>query len=157
MTTYSLKANTDIQDPAQDDASFADLICNQIHSLVSQHHQHGKLGPERTSNELLDLAAAVKHIAEQYTADHLPHSPSAVGHTDDNEFLNLFSIFSSSPSSDNQEDFGPRTPTSDLPTRLSPSCTTDDNHRWLSEQPSNDLTFPCTPSYGTDFSAVAKG
>ena len=70
MTTYSLKANTDIQDPAQDDASFADLICNQIHSLVSQHHQHGKLGPERISNELLDLAAAVKQIAEQYTADH---------------------------------------------------------------------------------------
>jgi hypothetical protein len=42
---------------------------SQIHSLVSQHHQHGKLGPERISNELLDLAAAVKQIAEQYTAD----------------------------------------------------------------------------------------
>jgi hypothetical protein len=47
---------------------------SQIHSLVSQHHQHGKLGPERISNELLDLAAAAKQIAEQYTADHLPHS-----------------------------------------------------------------------------------
>jgi hypothetical protein len=88
------------------------------------------------------------------TADHLPHSPSAVGHTDDDEFLSLFSVFSSSPSSGNQEDFEPQTPTSDLPTRLSPPCTTDDNHRWLSEQPSNDLTFPCIPSYDTDFSAV---
>jgi hypothetical protein len=74
-------------------------------------------------------------------------------HTDDNEFLNLFSIFSSSPSSGNQ-DFEPRIPTSDLPTRLLLPCITDDNHKWLSEQLFNDLIFFYILLYDTNFSAV---
>jgi hypothetical protein len=45
------------------------LFVIRVTLFMSQHHQHGKLGPERISNELLDLAAAVKQIAEQYTAD----------------------------------------------------------------------------------------
>jgi hypothetical protein len=72
MTIHSLKANTDSPDPTEHDARFEDFIC-KIHSLVSQLHQHGKLSPERISSQLWDLAAAVKHIAEQYAVDRLSH------------------------------------------------------------------------------------
>jgi hypothetical protein len=58
----------------QDDASFANLICNQIHAYVSQQHQHGNAGPERMCGQSWDLAGAVKHIAEQYAVDYLSHS-----------------------------------------------------------------------------------
>ena len=101
MTIYSPKANSDLPDPAQDNASFADLICNQIHSFVSQQHQHGK--PERISSQLLDLAGAVRHIADQYAVDHLPHFISAAGHADDGVFFDRSLIsFNPAPSSDQE-------------------------------------------------------
>jgi hypothetical protein len=86
---------------------FADFICNQIHSFVSQLHQHGKLGPEWISNQLWDLTTAVKHIAMQYAVDNLSHSPSAADRTDDDEFLRLFLTSSNLPPSGNQNDLEP--------------------------------------------------
>jgi hypothetical protein len=56
----------------------AKVVLDSLSCFAATHH--GKLRPERIANQLWDLAAAVKHIAEQYAVDHLPHSPSAAGH-----------------------------------------------------------------------------
>ncbi len=76
MTIHDPKANTGFPDPVQDDERLADLICPQIHSLISQLHRLGKLRPEQINQQLWDLVDAVKHIAQQYADDYLAHSPS---------------------------------------------------------------------------------
>ena len=155
MSIYSPKATSDLPNPPQDDdARFADLFCTQIHSIVSQLHQHGKLGPERISNQLFSLAAAVKQLADQYAIDHLSHFPSVAGHTDHNEFFTRFPVSSNSASSVHQEELELRTPLSDLFAKFSPACTADDNHRWLSERPFGNFSLSNIPSAATDPSAA---
>lgn len=89
MTIHSPNSITASPGPQDDRARFADSFCKQINSVVSQLHEHGELSPTRISSQLWDLAAAVKHIAEQYTADYFSHSPPAAGHTDSDDSLIL--------------------------------------------------------------------
>ena len=129
------------------------MICNLIQPLVSQLHQHGKIEPKRLSNQLWDLAAAVKCIALQYEVDHLTHSQSPADHTYDNDFANHFPVSSNSPSSCNQ-DSEPRTPSIDPLARPLPVCTTDYSNRRLPEPQFADLSLPITSSYTTDPPAI---
>jgi len=46
MAIHDPKANTGLLDPPKDDERFMDLICPQIHFLVSQLRQRGRLSPE---------------------------------------------------------------------------------------------------------------
>jgi hypothetical protein len=104
MTIHDLKANTAFPDPIEDDERFAALIYSQIHSLISQLHQHRKLRPEHV----------VKLIAQQYADDYLSHSPSSADHPRDDEFANRFSISSNPSYSGNQRDWETWTPLTDL-------------------------------------------
>ena len=63
MTIHDPNANTGFPDPTEDEETLADLICAQIHSLISQLHQRGKLRQEQIGQPLWDPVDAVKHIA----------------------------------------------------------------------------------------------
>jgi hypothetical protein len=119
---------------------------------VSQLHQEAKLDPEQISNQLWDLVSEVKRIAVQYAVDHLLYYSSAAGRTKRDEFTNGFPV-SSNPPTSSQENYEPRTPLSYPSARSSPVHTTDDDNRWLLEQPLDNFSFPNVPSHATDPSA----
>ena len=60
---------------------------------------------------------------------------------------------SSNPPTSSQGNYEPMTPLSYPSARSSPVHTTDDDSRWLSEQPLNNFSFPDVPSHATDSSA----
>jgi len=145
MTINIPKANTSFPDPTRDDGKFADQICTQIHSLVLQLHQHGKLGPERISDQLWDLVTAVKRIAIQYSVNYLSCSPSAADRTNNDRCSHHIPASSNSPFSGDQDNLEPITPLSDLFARPSSVCATDENDRWPLEQPFGNFSLPDTP------------
>ncbi|OJD22264.1 hypothetical protein ACJ73_06394 [Blastomyces percursus] len=66
----------------QDDARFAERVCLQIQSLVSQLHQRGDCQPSLLGAQLWQLANGIRHIAEQYARDHISYSLPDTDYTD---------------------------------------------------------------------------
>jgi hypothetical protein len=52
ITIHDPKTNTNFPDPTEDNRRLTDLIYSQIHFLISQLYQHGKLHPEQISQRL---------------------------------------------------------------------------------------------------------
>jgi hypothetical protein len=150
MTIHNPKANIGFSDRIEDEERLADLICSQIHCLVSQLHQHGKPHPEQISQRLWDLVDAVKHIAAQYADDHLSHSMSSADHQRDDESTNCSPVSSNRPCSGNLGDWESWSPLPDLFSIPLSACTTDGNNRGLSESLPDNLHFPNPPSNAAD-------
>ncbi|PGG94969.1 hypothetical protein AJ79_10338 [Helicocarpus griseus UAMH5409] len=101
----------------QDDAWFAECVCLQIQSLVSQLHHRGDCQPFFLGSQLRQLANGIKHIAEQYARDHISYSYKETDFSD--EFW--ISDFSPTPQSNKSILW-----TSDLPSYLDMTCALSD-------------------------------
>jgi hypothetical protein len=78
------------------------------------------------------------------------HLRLAVQKETSSQMVSLFLLIHQPPAKKNYE---LRTPLSYPSARSSPVHTTDDDNRWLSEQPLDSFSFPNVPSHATDPSA----